>query len=116
MKDSELIEIIPVALHELHESGRDHVYIDELGQQVTRHDEDYLRRRSTVKRFLGYIGIDMPELPSGHTRPNPGSMYVALDRLANEGVVESEFAEQLEAGKPRRRMYRLAELTDESET
>ena len=90
------------------------MHIDELGQQVTRHDLEYLRRRSGVRRFLGHVGINLPELPDGHFHPRGGKIYPVLTQLEEQGVVRAEFEPPREDGNPSTRMYQLMDQASES--
>jgi hypothetical protein len=111
MKRQEVEAIIPVALQELHDAGFARVYVDQLGQQITRHETDYLEKRATLRRALGYIGVHIAELPGGHFRPGAYKMYRSLTELEEAGIVKGEFEESL-GGAPPRRQYFLVEQTD----
>jgi hypothetical protein len=109
----EVRETIPVALQELHEAGFDQVYVDQLGEQVTRHDESYLARRGAVRRVLGLVNIDIPELPHGHSRPGASKMYQSLRQLEEAGVVAGEFEEPVEGVEYPRRKYFLVKPNED---
>ena len=106
MKRQEVEQTIPIALQELHEAGLDKVYVDQLGQQVTRHETKYLEKRDAVRRVLGYVGIKLNELPHGHSRPGAYKMYYALEQLEEAGVIAAELEEPID-GAPSRRKYFL---------
>lgn len=107
-----MLHIIPIALQELHESGKDKVHFDTLGEQVTLHDESYLNRRTKLRGILKLIGINLKPLPDGHVRPGP-KMYIPLAQLEQTGVVESEF-ESTTGEELSRRVYWLAEDAKET--
>lgn len=113
MKISELIETIPIALQELREAGYEPVPVDELGEQVTLHDKVYMARRDAVRRFLGHLGIGIPELPYGGLRPCPRIMRPALHQLEQEGVISSELDQGFIGGIYGRKIYKL--VNDNSE-
>jgi hypothetical protein len=114
LKHSDLLETIPIALGELRVSGHEPAYFDEIGLQVTKHDEVYLQRRKTVRNIIGRIGIRISELPSGFSHPGP-KMYPALAELQGQGLIRGEFEEPRNDGKPSRMTYRLVDQTPESE-
>lgn len=113
MNQAELEATIPIALAELHANGIYQVFVDQLGQQVTRHDETYLSRRNAVRGFLGKVGINIPELPNGRMRPLPHKMHPALTRLEDAGVIVGEFEIAPVDGQKRRRLYSLAPEVDD---
>lgn len=113
MKRAEPLTTIPVALAELRDAGREPAYFDEIGRQVSLHDKTYMKRRDIFRRCLGFIGINIPELPSDFVHPGPGKMYPALRALEVQGTIVGEFEEAREDGAPSRRMYQLVEPTVE---
>jgi hypothetical protein len=108
MKREDLEAVIPVALAELRDVGLEAAYFDEIGRQVTLHDEVYLHRRQTARRFLGYVGINIRELPSGFSHPGTAKMYPALLKLEKQGIIAGKFEETTEDDRPRRILYQLA--------
>ena len=107
MKRSEVKRLIPVALQELHDAGFERVYYDQLGQQVTRHEEGYLARRDAVRGFLRHINVELDELPSGHVRPAAYKMYTSLGELERAGVIAGEFEPPRDDEQLVRRQYFL---------
>lgn len=114
MKKSDVLKIIPVALQELHDEGHERVYVDQLGEQVTRHDETYLRRRGAIRKALGHFGVNISELPYGHSRPGAYKMYTSLRLLEEDGVVSGEFEQSHPDDRLPRRQYFLVDTVQQS--
>ena len=108
MKLQQVVDTIPIALQELADAGHDRVYVDQLGQQVTSHEPEYLERRSRISKILSAIGIKIDEMPPGHMRPGAYKMYRSLGILEEAGVIVGEFEEPKDDAMPVRRVYSLA--------
>jgi hypothetical protein len=88
MKIDRVVELVPLALRELHEAGYEQVYINQLGRRVMQHDPEFMERRQRWNERLGRIGIHRNELPDGFKHPRPYIMSGALNILVGQGIVE----------------------------
>lgn len=112
MKRDEVRDLIPVALQELHNAGHESVYADELGEQITSHDESFLARRDKLRAIFGKIGVRISPLPSGHIRPGAHKLYPSLSELEEAGIIVGAFEETPEDGRVARRKYSLVNPED----
>lgn len=89
------------AAQDLHASGEAGFYMLEIGEQMARNDETYMRRHNIARKVLGLVGVNVGE-------PNKmlGRLYPIAIRLQREGALDA-FWEESESEGPRRRIYRL---------
>jgi len=113
MRRADLVELIPKALGELHTAGISWVYYEDLAQQVTLHDETYLKRRARIRGVLSHLGVEYPALPTPGYHPDHLRMGLALDQLEAEGAIVSEIEPDRRAdGEPRRNIFSLPDPSE----
>lgn len=97
------VEEFIAAAQDLHASGEAGFYVREVGAQIARNDEIFMRRHDFAKKVLGFASVNI-----GEPNKSMGTLYPVTARLEHEGKLESYWEDE-DSEKPRRRVYRLVE-------
>lgn len=106
MKNAEYKDQFIGSMKDMHESGRDWLFLLDIAADMTSKDEAYMRRYCRISSVLGYVGIKLSEKPikfSGGSK-----LYPTAYELVQDGLVERSWENpEAEQGNRGRRTYRI---------